>query len=255
MGNSVAFFKGVRLWQNAGSLRAQPQQAMQPKLGASRARARLDNRSPNVLYQIMVNCWIVPIGDTFHPDSKSALGSRGKQVSRQVYSAKTLELLVDSQGLDKGLGQLAWVEDEDNYMTVSVGSAGGDAASITCATTASGWEPSVGDYVAIVDPSTGSGFTTQVDAYPGGGVLGADMNDYTNDRDPSDGEPVTTPHAVSTSYLVYDVAYLYDKVKWLAMIDPPPQGPGADKWSPNISYQFASEAGIIYPASYAPDFT
>lgn len=254
MSHPIAFWKGVRLWQFASTLRATPSGQSQGKAGASRRRGRLDNRGPSWLYTLSVVSWIPTLGGD-HASAKSQFAGRGKQVTRQVYSAKTLELFIDNSALDKGLGQVAWVEDADNYRTVTGAHAGGSAAVVTTSAAPSAWEPGVGDLIVVANPSTGEGFATACTGYSAGSVQ-FDAFRYTNDRNQSDGEPVTEAQPIAASgWRIYDCAYYYDKAKFLQMVDPPPGSSGVDRWSANITYTFMSETGIIIPSSYTLDFT
>lgn len=253
IGGSIAFWKGVRLWQMAGSCRAQPQGMNQPKAGVTRRRGRLDNRGPNFLYQLAVNTWIPAIeGD--HVESKAVLTGMGRQATRQVYSAKTLELLVDNTGGTKGLGQLAWCENMDNYRTVTNTSPGGPGASFTTGAAPSGWAPAAGELVIVANPTTGEGFATTVLGYTAG-TLTVNAERYTNDRDQADGEPVKEPQPVNTQFRVYECQFYYDKVKFVQMVDPPAAGSSEDRWSVGLQYIFMSETGIITAAGAVPDFT
>lgn len=253
--DSVAFWKGVRLWQYAKCLRVQPAPAgaISPKPGLSRRRARLDSRSPSFAYQIMVPCWAPSIsGD--HGGSRAALSGMGRQVTRQVYVSKTLEFLIDNSGGTAGPGYLAWIEDESEYLTVAAPASGGTTVQVQYS--GAGFAPATGNLVLFRNKTTGAGFVTTVTATAAGPTrITVNLQRHSAERDPATGEPVAEDVDVTTDWTIHKVAYYYDKVAFASMSDPEVPTQVEDKAIFNIAYQFLSEGGILYPSAYSPDFS
>lgn len=247
---SAAFWKGVRCWQFAKCLRVQPQPgALQPKVGLDKVRARIDARSPNFVYQILVPCWMRAVdGD----NGVASLSGQGRQVTRQIYMGKTLEFFVDNA---QALGQLAWVEDTSDVLAVAAGASGGTDVDVTY--TAATYDPSAGDLVLFRNPNTGEGFVTTitlVGAKPPY-TMRVNLQRPTVARNTSTGEPVMEDVDITTDWEILKVSYYYDKVAFSSMSDPEVPTMVEDKTVLNCAYTFMAEAGIVYPASLSPDFT
>lgn len=247
---SAVFFNGVRCWQYAKCIRVAPSgNTNSAKAGVSRRRGRINQRSPNFIYQITVPAYMPPI-DGDHAGSKSALTGASRQVTRQIYIGKTLEFFIDNSGEDKGLGRLAWVQDDTEKLTVTGGPYSGDNQVISY--TGSGFTPASGDIVVIRSPSTSAGFVGSVEAI-GTGTITVDCKTYGAERD-ANGDPERVSVTVSSGWEIYKAQYYYDRVQFQQMQDQEVGNMVEDKTIMDVRYLFQSEAGIVYPAAMTPSF-
>lgn len=253
-GGSAAFWKGVRCWQFAKCLRVQPAASgIQPKIGAGRRRARLSTRSPNFAYQIVVPCWMAAVsGD--HAKSVAALTGAGRQVTRQIYVSKTLEMFMEQSGGAYGPGDLAWVEDIDDVLPVGLAAGGGEDVVVTY--TPGTYAPAVGDLVLFRNPADGSGFVTTITGHVGSPTytMTVDLQRPTAERDETTGEFILQDVDITTDWEILRVSYYYPSCVFQSMNDAEVPSQVEDKWVQNISYQFMAEKGIVYPAAMTPDF-
>lgn len=248
MGVPLAFFNGVRLWQTALNARERPATGAETrKSGLSRTRGLMNPRNPNFTSTISVSTTVLPIdGDT--PNSKAAFSGYTRQATRMIYILKTLKQLRDQS---MSFGDVAWVEDEDEYASITGGPYTG-ATGVTLS--APGFTPASGDYVLWRNPATGDGFVTAVAGYAGS-VLSTTLQSYTLERDRTTGLPILQDRTITSSWLCYRVAYYWPRSSPILMDDPPAPARAEDKYAMNVSWQFVSETDAVFSTNLSVDLT
>lgn len=250
-----AFYKGTMLWQYAKALRAAPiAGAANVKMGLSRRRARIASRSPNFSYALSVSTFQAVVGDTTNPyfPGPATLTGVGRQVTKQIYVAKTHEFLIDNTGGDKGLGYLAWVEDDSEVLAVAAPTPGGAAATVTHS--GAGFAPAVGDLVLLRNATTGAGFVTTVLSTPTSSTFTCNLQRHSATRPLGSETPTPENVDITTAWTILKVAYYYDRVMFMGMNPEEITSMGEDKVAMDLSYTFQSESGILYAAAVTPTF-
>lgn len=227
---TACFFNGVRLWQNAKTLRAVPSaQGAAAKTGMSRIRGRVNNRSPNHLYDITVFTSIPPV--------TQISANYGRQATHHLYNLQVQKMLVEQS---RSFGHLAWVVDDSKKLSVASAATGGPNVSVTFSNFTA-WTPVVNDLILFRNPVTGDGFVTVVEAVGAAPpyTVQVDLQRTGLDRD-------TIAVDLTTAWKAYLVAYYFPMSQFLQPVwrDVPSQG--EDKHSFDVQWQFRSEEHAVW---------
>jgi hypothetical protein len=162
MGNKVAYFNGIRLWENLKHWKPTPSRSGQTrKIGTSRRRGRLNPASPNYFYDIAVHTDVKPV---------TAVSDLGRQESFNLQMLHVQKSLIEAS---RSLGYLSWCQDSDEYVTIdAITNPGSFPGAGTGTFTGAGFTPAVGQHVLFRNASTGEGFCAELTA-AGAGTFGA----------------------------------------------------------------------------------
>lgn len=224
MGNKVAYFNGIRLWENLKHWKPTPARSGSTrKTGTSRKRGRLMPHSPNFFYDIVVNTDVKPV---------TAVSDLGRQESFNLQMLQVQKTLIDASA---EVGYLSWCQDSDEYVTVATATNPGSFPGAGTGTfTGAGFVPAVGQHVLLRNASTGVGFCTELTA-AGAGTFGASF-----------------VSAVSAAWEMRLVRYYFPDTAFVTVGGWDTASQAEDRHAFNVAYYFESESHPIYKAGYVP---
>lgn len=233
--STICCFNGVKLWQNAKTLRAEPSSQIGRVAGLGKKKGRIKPRSPNALYDITVFTSIPPVTEI------STLV--GRQATHHLEVLQTQARLV-AEG--RSYGYVSWIVDESHKLDVTNSETGGTGVVVEY--TGSGFTPAAGQYVLFRNPSTGEGFVTAISAVNPGVSITVDLQKRNLDRGLDN---VNITSAWDILLTAYHFPYAtFERMSWREV---PSQG--EDKHSMDVQYSFVSESDAVYQSTYTRDLT
>lgn len=238
MGNTICCYNGVRLWKNAMTLRAVPAaNGAVAKAGMSKKRGRVNNRSPNNLWEITVMTSIPPVTEIS--------SAYGRQATHHLYMLQIGSQLIDQS---RSFGHLSWVVDDDYKQDVASVSGSGAATDVTL-DSFTNWTPVAGELVLLRNPVTGEGFTSPISVVGAGPPYTIRVNANRTGLDRQD-EDVSGD--ITTAWKAYRCAYYFPMCQHVRPNWNEVPSQGEDKHS-MAGWQIRSEADAIYAATATLD--
>jgi hypothetical protein len=235
MRRKAAYFKGVRLWQNAQSFPPPQTSGNAGRVtGVTRQFGRLqDEGSPNFFLDLEVPCSIRP-PQNVHADMDD-------QDAHNIELHECVGNLIFQSMPALPLGDLSWCPDDTHTADVLNGPypPGQDVA---VGITAPGWTPVTGRLVLLRDPTQngGDGFCAKIKATDGASVISVD-----------------TPREVGVGWEVIDVTMFYPSCKYERQAFSAPNIGGGDRHrtGTGATYSFTGAAYPVIPDDFVRDIS
>lgn len=206
------------------------------KSGTDRVRGRLNPRSRNFLYEITTKT-SVPPQSSLTVAAPSASLSAGPQVSMNLKFLQWQALMIDHS---TALGPLSWCEDEDEHLVVAtVVPPVGYPGTVSLTYTGAGFTPAINMYVLLRNLETGDGWLGRISSV---GASSMDVQDC-----PS---AALLPEA---DWEIVLIRFAFPDTAFMAVDGYDTATQSEDKWIPELTTKFKSQAHAVYPPSYVMD--
>jgi len=228
MGNKVVYFNGVRLWENLKHWKPTlVRTGSSRKGGASRRLGKLNPRSPNFFYEVMVHTDVKPV---------LAYSDLGRQ---ETFNLQMLQVQQDLVEQSNALGYLAWCQDDAEVLTIGApitmpGSFPGAGA---WGYSGGGYTPAAGQYALLRDPTSGDGFVTLLTGAGAGTATGS------------------VQQTVSAGWEMIRVRFFFPNAVFVGMGGWETVTQAEDRHAFDVTYAFESDSHPVYPAGYVMDLS
>ena len=222
MGNKVAYFNGIRLWENLKHWKPVPVKAGQArKTGVARRLGALNPKSPNFFYEIQVHTSVTPV------DAVSDLGRQ------ETFNLQLLQVMAGLIEASTALGYLSWCQDDTEVVTVSgAANPGSYPGAGTLSYTGAGFTPAAGQDVLLRDPDSGAGFVTRLTSGGGGNAAAIFQEE------------------VSAGWEMILVRYYFPGVEFVTLGGWETATQAEDRHAFDVAYTFTAAAHAIYKTGY-----
>jgi hypothetical protein len=228
MGNKVVYFNGVRLWENLKHWKPTlVRTGNARKGGVSRRLGKLNPRSPNFFYEVMVHTDVKPV---------AAYSDLGRQ---ETFNLQMLQVQKDLVEQSNALGDLAWCQDDAEYVTVAapIGMPGTFPGAGSWGYTGAGYVPAAGQYALLRDPASGEGFVTLLTAAGAGVAAG------------------TVKQTVTAGWEMVRIRFYFPDTAFVGMGGWETAVQAEDRHAFDVTYAFEASAHPVYPAGYTMDLS
>ena len=224
MTTRAAFWKGIRLHQDAQGMLPNPASVSGERDGVTRLFAKSVSGSPN---------WKVAIDVYTSVPEVTAYSDLNKQTTLMLRFQQQLSALIAAS---KAEGDLSWCQDDTQTADVT-GSFSGSAATVTHDTPGGSWTPTTNQLVLFRNPTTGAGFVTTIDG-TGSGSVTVDLDE-----------------AITTAWDMVYVQSCYPTTRFVTHSPGAPQN-GAGDYSRTgnaVTYSFLSTADVEISSLHTQD--
>jgi hypothetical protein len=231
MGAKCFYWHGIKI---LGSLQAWkpfaiPQSAVE-RAGTDRTLGAINPRSRNFLYEITTRTSLAP-------QSSLVLGTSLDIGPQGVMNLTFLQWQALMVSLGKTLGPLSWCEDVTEVITpTSVGAPGAYPGTVTINYAVSGFTPAAGMDVLLRNPTSGAGWVGRI------GAVGAGT--FTVLNCPS------AAYLPTTSWRAVLIRFYFPDTLFMGGVEYENETQVDDKWIPQLTTRFKSQAHPVYPAAY-----
>jgi len=222
----AVYFKGVRLWENLRWWHeAAPRQGESVALGVEQQNALLVPDSPNFLRSIEVTTEVAPVSATDDLSLQATIHAALMQERIRLHA------VADS------LGDLAWVEDDSQYATVTNSETAGSGVVVEHGAPQGSWTTEAGHYVLVCKKSSGLGFVSQITARNGG------TPSVTIDLEVN----------IDNTWVLIPIAFHFPDVKYEDMDAGEPESAGSDKYRALVLYTFQGGTDPVFATDHDID--